>query len=138
MAKDSKKGIWGLYRSGHVKTEEEKKFDNEKIEYRKRLRKALEKNNRCSKFPSRVIADIKRKFLNVCKGVPCMDCGISYPPYVMDFDHRDPTVKSFGLGPSPLSKTLEEIKLEVAKCDVVCANCHRIRSYERRREVRLK
>lgn len=65
-----------------------------------------------------------------------MDCGVSYPSYVMDFDHRDPSLKKFELGDA-LSKvySIQLVLDEIAKCDVVCANCHRIRTYASR-EVR--
>lgn len=67
------------------------------------------------------------------KEVPCADCGQSYPHYVMDFDHRPDEVKSFGIASARrMSKTLEEILAEVQKCDVVCANCHRERTFQRR------
>jgi len=66
------------------------------------------------------------------KSSPCVDCGETYPFYVMDFDHRPGTNKSFALSRGlyekrPLSVLLEEI----AKCDLVCANCHRARTYQR-------
>lgn len=67
------------------------------------------------------------------ENVPCLDCGYSFPVESMDFDHvpeRGP--KAFGLGGfSVLNHSLDEIKAEVAKCDVVCANCHRVRTVKR-------
>lgn len=60
-----------------------------------------------------------------------MDCGIEYPNYVMDFDHRDKkkklvTVNSMvNIHRYSKDKILEEIK----NCDLVCSNCHRIRTY---------
>ncbi len=59
-----------------------------------------------------------------------MDCGNRYPYYVYDFDHRDPTTKKAcvarmicqGYG-------IDAIKKEIEKCDIVCANCHRERTY---------
>jgi hypothetical protein len=64
------------------------------------------------------------------KDRPCMDCGVQYPCYVMQFDHlRD---KSFGLaGASIISVSDEELLAEIEKCDVVCANCHAERTYQR-------
>lgn len=32
---------------------------------------------------------VKRKFINEVKNIPCADCGVKYPYYVMDFDHID-------------------------------------------------
>ena len=44
---------------------------------------------------------------------------------MMDFDHRDPSMKSFALSGKVQLKSEEALLREVAKCDVVCANCHR-------------
>lgn len=71
-----------------------------------------------------------KMFINSLKNKPCVDCAKSYPPYVMDFDHRDPTQKEIGIaiarnrgwGKNRLLK-------EVAKCDLVCSNCHRERTF---------
>lgn len=60
-----------------------------------------------------------------------MDCGIKYPKYVMDFDHRDPVTKRFSIGADIGSMSLTRIVEEAAKCDVVCANCHRERTHGR-------
>lgn len=65
------------------------------------------------------------------KNNPCMDCGGSFHYSAMDFDHRDKTskVKNVGHIVSSMRLLLEEI----AKCDLVCANCHRIRTWKRLR-----
>ena len=61
----------------------------------------------------------------------CGDCGATFPYYVLDFDHRDPHEKSYQ--PAKLAETgsWEKMLAEIAKCDVVCANCHRVRTHER-------
>ena len=63
-------------------------------------------------------------------GGKCVDCGIEYPPYVFDFDHRDPNEKAFTLSQfyGGYPRQLEESK----KCDLVCANCHRERTHRQR------
>src|SRR5690349_12006022 len=61
------------------------------------------------------------------KNKPCMDCGKFYPPYVMDFDHVRGE-KKFDL--SRLSGKAVTLK-EITKCELVCANCHRIRTHLR-------
>ena len=68
----------------------------------------------------------KRIFIQSFKQKPCADCGLFYPPWVMDFDHtRD---KKFTI--SQCAKwSKEELKAEIVKCDVVCANCHRERTH---------
>lgn len=63
------------------------------------------------------------------KAGPCADCGVRYPPYVMDFDHRDPSKKSFTISMSHRSSGARKVREEIAKCDLVCANCHRERTY---------
>jgi hypothetical protein len=63
----------------------------------------------------------------------CVDCGYREHPVAMDFDHLPGTKKLFNVSQAlwrPLAKVLAEIE----KCEVVCANCHRIRTYRRMRE----
>lgn len=73
------------------------------------------------------------KAVDKIKEVPCLDCKQSFPPYVMDFDHRPDEVKSFTVSEG-ISRNLsmKKIMIEIAKCDAICANCHRIRTYQRR------
>lgn len=62
---------------------------------------------------------------------PCVDCGESNP-IVLDFDHigqdKDRSIaRAVNDGFS-----MERLLLEMKKCEVVCSNCHRIRTYNRR------
>lgn len=77
--------------------------------------------------------DKKRKIIDELKAHPCMDCGNTFPPYVMHFDHRDPTLKVRGVG-DMWSYTLQRILDEIEKCDLVCSNCHAIRTWNRAHE----
>ncbi len=70
----------------------------------------------------------KREYLNKLKYKPCMDCHKRYPSYVMDFDHRNPRFKQVKISQFPKYKW-EQVLKEIKKCDVVCSNCHRIRTY---------
>ena len=67
--------------------------------------------------------------LRAIKDRPCMDCGGIFPPYVMDFDHRGD--KSFVLSRGIKQYSAEAVDAEIAKCDLVCSNCHRIRTFKR-------
>lgn len=58
-------------------------------------------------------------------GGQCVDCGYSTCPQALQFHHRDPSTKDFGLG--EFSGRLDRLIEEAAKCDLLCANCHRIR-----------
>lgn len=69
------------------------------------------------------------------KSQPCADCHKKFPPYVMDFDHRDPNTKRFSMS-AGRNRTINLVEEEAKKCDVVCANCHRIRTYNRKHWLR--
>lgn len=72
-------------------------------------------------------------FIDSFKQKPCMDCGKSYPVYVMDFDHRDEKEKFLEvslMGRNLYSKI--KIQKEIEKCDLVCSNCHRERTHQRK------
>lgn len=64
------------------------------------------------------------------KTEPCMDCGRTYPTVCMDYDHRDRTDKYNNVGTMVAHHyNIEKILEEIAKCDLVCSNCHRIRTW---------
>jgi hypothetical protein len=75
-------------------------------------------------YLAQYLRDLKTK-------TPCVDCGINYPYYVMDFDHvRGQKHANVMELVSTLSK--KKIDLEIAKCEIVCSNCHRIRTHMRK------
>jgi hypothetical protein len=64
---------------------------------------------------------------------PCMDCGGTFPAECMDFDHRPDETKSHCVGTMVAhGHNAEATWAEIAKCDLICANCHRIRTRHRR------
>jgi hypothetical protein len=70
-------------------------------------------------------------FLRDLRGRPCQDCGGTFPWWLMDFDHRDPRDKKFSISAGRvLLKPRGALLEEIAKCDIVCANCHAVRTYE--------
>ncbi len=62
---------------------------------------------------------------------PCMDCGMTYHPYVMEFDHREDEEKIASVSSMLRMCGWDKILAEIAKCDLVCANCHRMRTFNR-------
>lgn len=63
---------------------------------------------------------------------PCVDCHKAYPYYVLDFDHvRGKKVDAVA---NMINRNCSRraVFAEIAKCDVVCSNCHRIRTHTRR------
>jgi hypothetical protein len=72
------------------------------------------------------------KFIRSQKEKPCMDCGIQYPYYVMQFDHvRGQKVANIAY--LATKNNMTAIRDEIAKCDVVCGNCHAERTWQRSR-----
>jgi hypothetical protein len=101
------------------------------IWYPKNKKKHLRYVKRNKKRVSDFIEQYKRKSV-------CADCGFSGKefPYVLDFDHKNNgSSKEFTIGSwahSVLSITA--IQKEIEKCEVVCANCHRIRTFASKRK----
>jgi hypothetical protein len=62
----------------------------------------------------------------------CTDCGVKYPFYVLHLDHLPGFEKKFDIAKLGLISSMEKLNEELAKCEVVCANCHAKRTYERR------
>lgn len=72
-------------------------------------------------------ADVKRRLVEYLGG-KCVDCGLSGPPVIYDFDHINPSEKSFKVSGKAIYRWKELIK-EIHKCQLRCANCHRLRHY---------
>lgn len=75
-------------------------------------------------------------FMEQLKNKPCADCGQSYPPYVMEFHHPDPSIKTSEV--ATLRNRHAEfhiIEREAEKCILLCANCHRVRTYKERHSI---
>ncbi len=57
---------------------------------------------------------------------PCKRCQQIFPPIVMDWHHRDASQKVFGISRAIHISSEQKILDEISKCDLYCANCHRI------------
>lgn len=89
----------------------------------------------CHREEIRLINLDKREYLDKYKTqAGCADCGLRNDehPEVFDFDHRPGTDKHFNLARA-INLTWKRLLAEIEKCDVVCANCHRIRTAARMR-----
>lgn len=79
----------------------------------------------------------RRSLIHEAKAQPCADCKQNYPFYVMEFDHRPDEQKRANLSKLGYGRhSVATITAEIAKCDVVCANCHRIRTHGRSDHLR--
>ena len=90
---------------------------------------------RCVKCGNQATMKRRRKVKETLveeSGSKCVDCGFKGPPFMFDFDHRDPNEKIFQLSVKGGSYSLEKLREEAAKCDLVCSNCHRMRTHRQR------
>lgn len=78
------------------------------------------------------------QLIEALKHLPCEDCGQTFITAAMDFDH-DPELgqKLFGIA-NRATKPFMEVAAELEKCSIVCANCHRARTEQRRRLALLR
>ena len=95
---------------------------------REAKRRWYEGNKQAYADRNRLRHEEKARRLRELKGRPCMDCGGTFPPVVMDFDHRDGVTKMGNIGNLIKRWSWARLLTEIAKCDLICANCHRIRT----------
>ena len=59
------------------------------------------------------------------RGLRCALCGYGRNCAALTWHHREPAAKRFDLDLRAFSnRSLEELRMEVTKCDLLCANCH--------------
>lgn len=112
--------------------------ENRKAAWRKYYHSTLKSDpERLSKLRTATSnARIRNKVITQkARDVPCADCGVRYPYYVMDFDHINDDKESSVSELAGTGISVNRLKIEMAKCEVVCSNCHRIRTHDRRESV---
>jgi hypothetical protein len=65
------------------------------------------------------------------KTLSCEICGETHPA-CLDFHHINPSEKKFSVSQKRDRPSLEKLKAEIAKCCVLCANCHRKEHYKQK------
>jgi hypothetical protein len=60
---------------------------------------------------------------------PCVDCQRRFPPCCMDWHHKDPSTKVDTVGRITATGNKSRVLAEIIKCELVCSNCHRIRTF---------
>lgn len=81
----------------------------------------------CKKCMKQKDLEDTRRFKKHCveyKGGSCEICGYNRCLAALEFHHRDPAKKKFGLGSQNIKRLTAEILKELDKCDLLCANCH--------------
>lgn len=74
------------------------------------------------------VSPARRYVIDLKENSPCSDCHKYYPYWIMEFDHLRDKWKSIR---DLYSYGLAMLKEEIAKCELVCANCHADRTYKR-------
>lgn len=100
------------YRDGHYKANRQK-YITKSGDRTKRLRKEW------------------REYKSTLK---CIKCGENHPG-CLDFHHRNKNDKKYNIGLCVDRFSLDVLKKEIEKCDVLCANCHRKLHYEEKHTV---
>jgi hypothetical protein len=75
--------------------------------------------------------------VNSLKSAPCVDCGRSFPPFCMEFDHIDPSKKCNDIKNLVCKgRSFNFVLKEIEKCHLVCILCHRMRTYNAQQSLR--
>ncbi len=76
---------------------------------------------------------LRLKMLEYLEGEACVKCGIQ-DNRVLEFDHVDPSTKSFSIARGIAdTRSWENILNEISKCQILCANCHKIKTSKEQR-----
>jgi hypothetical protein len=82
---------------------------------------------RCLKCRSERVATRRRQVKEILVAEAagcCAICGYSEFACALQFHHLDPTTKSFAIGHQGITRGIDAMRLEAAKCVLLCANCH--------------
>jgi hypothetical protein len=96
-------------------------------------RRYYDERGRAARMARRRLAiDGARKWMTRLKqGVPCADCGGLFPDYVMHWDHLPGFDKVDEISNMVASRTRAAVLEELKKCELICANCHVVRTIAR-------
>lgn len=109
--------------------------NKKKENHKKYMREVWYPKNRVKhiKYISNIKVKVTQFVLEFKRNGSCSDCGFigkDYPS-VLEFDHLGD--KKFNISEFKyFTSGINKVKEEVSKCDLVCANCHRIRTAKRR------
>jgi len=82
---------------------------------------------RCLRCRSEAVAKRRRRLKEILvadAGGRCVVCGYDRCIGALQFHHLDGELKQFGLADRGLTRSLEAVRAEAAKCALLCANCH--------------
>ena len=93
--------------------------------YEKNKEMYIERNRLAKAEKRAYIQDLKTK-------TACADCKRYFHYCQMDFDHLEDKVTEVG---KLVGWGWSKLLAEIAKCDIVCANCHRLRTHKRQADL---
>jgi len=64
----------------------------------------------------------------------CVDCKKTFDPSVLQFDHLPQFTKIKGISKLVGQASIKQLEEEISKCEIVCVNCHRLRTFNRHKE----
>ena len=84
-------------------------------------------------YKTKRVHELRRNFVDDAGG-KCSKCGLIHDgtnTVIFDFHHRDPATKKFGMNVNSFNTyCLENLRLEAQKCNIICANCHRLHHWD--------
>ena len=80
-------------------------------------------------------AEFMAWYVSLKVGRPCVDCGGEFHPAAMQWDHLPGQGKTANLSFLARRGNRDRVLEEIARCELVCANCHATRSYRRRDSI---
>jgi hypothetical protein len=100
---------------------------------RESKRKHYYKNKQAYKDRANRRKEELRQYLRKMKEAgSCADCEKKYPYYVMEYDHLDSEKKTRCVSISVNYGSFKTLQKEIDKCELVCSNCHKERTHQRR------
>lgn len=94
-------------------------------------RKCLREYNKCLNRPKK-LSPSEVLIMSLKDNKPCTDCEIQYRYWIMDFDHI--TENKLNNINQLRNRNIQTVENEIQKCELVCANCHKIRTHKRKLE----
>jgi hypothetical protein len=110
----------------------EKKHPEKRNARIRAYRKKRYQEDSCWRDVGPVAKQLKQWMIEL-KSQPCTDCGNCFDVCCMDFDHKVDSGKEYNIAHMFAHHYGRElIEKELKKCELVCANCHRIRTRDRK------
>lgn len=99
---------------------------------KQKIRNRLHYLNNKTAYRARAVkqrADLVAWFAELKRTLSCSNCGFKHPA-ALDFHHRDPNEKDADVNTLLRHSSKAKVLAEIAKCDVLCSNCHRVLHWE--------